>query len=43
MNGLARQRVMQYRTLHANAPSIGSARSLGYRCDTRTLAVRFTD
>jgi GNAT superfamily N-acetyltransferase len=40
--GLATGGVMQYRTLHANLPSVGIARALGFRRFALTLAVRLT-
>lgn len=41
--GVADGCVMQYRTLCANTPSMGIARSLGYQGYARTIAVRLLD
>jgi GNAT superfamily N-acetyltransferase len=41
-HGLATDRVMQYRTLQANLPSVGIARALGFQRFALTLAVRLT-
>jgi len=39
-DGLAEGRVVQYRTLQANLPSVAIARKLGFRRFAHTLAVR---
>jgi GNAT superfamily N-acetyltransferase len=41
-HGLAGGGVVQYRTLEANLPSVGIARSLGFQPFARTLAIRLT-
>jgi GNAT superfamily N-acetyltransferase len=41
-DGLADGRVVQYRTLQANLPSVAVARKLGFQPFARTLAVRLT-
>jgi GNAT superfamily N-acetyltransferase len=41
-DGLAGGRVVQYRTLQANLPSVAVARKLGFQPFARTLAVRLT-
>jgi RimJ/RimL family protein N-acetyltransferase len=41
-HGLARGGVMQYRTLHANLPSLAIARALGFQRFALTLAVRLS-
>jgi GNAT superfamily N-acetyltransferase len=41
-HGLATGGVVQYRTLQANLPSVGIARTLGFQLFAQTLAVRLT-